>query len=457
MDKEIAWQKIDKRMRTAVRKAQSFNPQIKEVEGTKENIKKFYPFCPSREDLPEKLNKRQKMYFAYFDNQLAGGIVVTKMEDHLFLHFLGVTDIGREKQISSLLIWHIVEQFSKSEFRYLNIGASYKANLQKYFEGWETKKYPVIMRPPEYKPQLMITPFDNSSMAMKPNPNFNVEEYFNKRFKKEYTFFPRGTYAIFSLFKWFKITGKMKEGDEVLISTTTESPYISSCVTSAIEQSFSWKREISKKTKAIFVIHEFGFPHPQIEELKEISKKRNIPLIEDCAYAFQSGKAGEYGDYLIYSFSKIFPMQFGGLLVGKHFDFQYNWDNFGSADPKKEEICRQQLSFYLPQMEKISQKRRENFLFFQKIFGEEKTFFSHDPTNGEQLNKDIIPGAFVLKVESEKRMQEISKFVKQFGIECGNYWKNKAVFLPVHQNLNESHLEYITGAIKAMYREGCGL
>ena len=90
-----------------------------------------------------------------------------------------------------------------------------------------------------------------------------------------------------------------------------------------------------------------------------------------------------------------------------------------------------------------------NYEHLENVFGGERSFFKRK--SGD------IPGAFVLTVESEERMKEISFFVRRFGIECGNYYHNSAIFLPVHQNLDTAHLDYIAGAVRAMYREGCGL
>lgn len=452
LDKNKSWKKIDKRMRTAIRKARTFQPVIKQVDGSAKDVKVFYGFCPpNREDLPTELDKnRQWMFFAYINNIVVGGIIVTEVDSNLFMHFNAVTEEGRTKQISSLLIWHIVDFFHNSKYKYLDIGASYKPALQQYFSGWATKKYPVIMRAPEYKPQITINPFDNTAMTVAPDRIFGVKGWLSSKFHdREYTFFPRGMYAIYSLFKWLKLQGILTDNDEVYISTTTDSPYISSCVTNAIEETCKWSREINLNTKVIFVIHEFGFFNDKIVALKTYCEENNIILVEDCAYAWQSGQAGYFGDYVIYSLTKFFPTQFGGYLVGKKFDYKYMWDMFGCADSGKEEKCLAELSAYGSQVEPFIQKRIDNYRYLENIFGQEKSFFA--------LKPEETPGAFVLKVESEERMKEISAFIRTFGIECGNYYYNKAIFFPVHQNLAKSHLDYIAGAVRAMYREGCGL
>lgn len=452
LDKHKSWEKIDKRMRTAIRKARTFNPIIREAEGSQEDIRAFYQFCPpNREDLPTELDKsRQWLFFTYLNDTIAGGIIVTAVENNLFMHFNAVTNEGREKQISSLLIWHIVETFYNSKYKYLDIGASYKPALQKYFSGWATAQYPVIMRPPEHKPQITIGPFDNKAMTVVPDSTFDIGSWLHNKFRgREYTFFPRGMYAIYSLFRWLKLRGVITDGEEVYISTTTDSPYVSSCVTSAIEQTCAWSRTINVNTKIVFVIHEFGFFNGKVVELQKYCQEHNIILVEDCAYAWQSGQAGDFGDYVVYSLPKFFPMQFGGFLVGKKFDYEYVWNTFGCADSGKEEKCLTKLSYYGPQVEHFVQKRIDNYRYLENMFGPEKSFFN--------LKHGEAPGAFVLRIESEERMKEISAFVRTFGVECGNYYYNNAIFLPVHQNLTKSHLDYMAGAVRAMYREGCGL
>ena len=74
-------------------------------------------------------------------------------------------------------------------------------------------------------------------------------------------------------------------------------------------------REINEKTKIIFVNHEFGYPYPKMNDLLKLG----LPIIEDCCTCFFSQnkirKIGKYGEFAIYSFSKIFPIESGGLII----------------------------------------------------------------------------------------------------------------------------------------------
>lgn len=74
--------------------------------------------------------------------------------------------------------------------------------------------------------------------------------------------------------------------------------------------------------KAVIVVHLYGTP-AKLNEIMEICKKHNVPLIEDAAeslgstyYGKQTGTLGKYG---IYSFNgnKIITTSGGGMLVAK--------------------------------------------------------------------------------------------------------------------------------------------
>jgi len=78
-----------------------------------------------------------------------------------------------------------------------------------------------------------------------------------------------------------------------------------------------------KKPKAIIAVHLYGMPY-KVEEINAVSKKYDIPIIEDSAEAlgseFKGQKCGTFGDISILSFNgnKIITTSGGGALVSKN-------------------------------------------------------------------------------------------------------------------------------------------
>ena len=83
------------------------------------------------------------------------------------------------------------------------------------------------------------------------------------------------------------------------------------------------EEKINKNTKAIIATHLFGYPC-EIEKIKNICKKHNLLLIEDCAQSFNSKikniETGNFGDVGITSTSllKIPTTLSGGILISKN-------------------------------------------------------------------------------------------------------------------------------------------
>jgi hypothetical protein len=451
-DKDKAWEEIDGRMRTAVRKAETLDVEIERTKGTADDVAAFESFCLNPDDIPRPLTDRHHLFLARMDGRCVAAILLAEVGDRLFMLCHASVDVAKKNNIPSLLLWRAVETFAGGAFKWLDVGASYRSSLQSYFGGWRTKGYPMIMKPPELKPTLMLTPFDTAALHVDIPHGAKkiVEAALEQKFEgKPHTFFPRAMYAIHALIKHLKMNGAIGDGGSVWITTTTEAHYVSSCVTSAIEQTCPWTRELTDDTAAIFVIHEFGFLHPKLKELRKLADERGIPLIEDCAYGWGTDGSGKTGDYLIYSLTKTFPLQFGGYLVGKSFTEKELWDDFGCSDPGKRDYTERRLAAWICRQEEDRAKRAANYRWYRDLFGEHRAFFPWaDGTD---------PGAFVLRVRDEEYMKLVSRFVGTFGIECGNYWKNAAIMLPVHQRLSPMHLEYIAGSVLATEREWCGV
>ena len=77
-------------------------------------------------------------------------------------------------------------------------------------------------------------------------------------------------------------------------------------------------KKYSKKTKAIMMIHYFGFP-AEIKKFSNFKKKKKIYLIEDYCHGYSGKKnkikLGNIGDFSFSSLKKIFPDTISGGIL----------------------------------------------------------------------------------------------------------------------------------------------
>ncbi len=80
------------------------------------------------------------------------------------------------------------------------------------------------------------------------------------------------------------------------------------------------EKKITSNTKSILVSHTYGYPN-DMNKIKQIAKKYNLKIIEDCARAFgvkyNDQYLGNFGDCSIFSLYKFLPIMNGGMLVCK--------------------------------------------------------------------------------------------------------------------------------------------
>lgn len=76
-------------------------------------------------------------------------------------------------------------------------------------------------------------------------------------------------------------------------------------------------RRKSSRTRAVYVIHYFGWEQP-VQELRAWCNREGLLLIEDCALALfsrgQTGSIGQLSDAAVYSLPKTLGLSHGGLL-----------------------------------------------------------------------------------------------------------------------------------------------
>ncbi|GGG53347.1 pyridoxal phosphate-dependent aminotransferase [Epilithonimonas arachidiradicis] len=182
----------------------------------------------------------------------------------------------------------------------------------------------------------------------------------------------------------------------------------------------------NNKPKAIIAVSIYGMPY-KIDEIRKISDKYNIPIIEDSAEAlgsmYKNKKCGTFGDLSVLSFNgnKIITSSGGGALVVKNRKYK-DKAVFLSTQAKDEaphyqhselgynyrlsNIC---AGIGRGQMEVLDQRileRRANHEFYKKVFEdiEDVTIFS-EPSDDYYSNywlNNIIINPSVSGVDREK-------------------------------------------------------
>ena len=86
------------------------------------------------------------------------------------------------------------------------------------------------------------------------------------------------------------------------------------------------KKKLKKETSAIILIHYYGQPCNNIEEITRFAKENNIVVIEDCAHSlgaeYKGKKVGDFGDMAVFSLTKN-ALNFGGGVLCTNNNFFY--------------------------------------------------------------------------------------------------------------------------------------
>lgn len=196
-----------------------------------------------------------------------------------------------------------------------------------------------------------------------------LEEIINR----DYIITHSGKEAIKLLMNRFAFT----RDDEIFITTSTDTSYVSTCVSATIFNFSKISRVLTDKTKMIYVIHTFAFPHPDLYKLRKIADERNILLVEDCAFAFDSSMAdgamlGSIGDFAIYSLPKIIPIERGGILSFK--------EHKGLRQHSIDTEIEKNLQSWIPKLHELKNKRQKNYNYLYENIQAETIY---GPLNNE--------------------------------------------------------------------------
>lgn len=300
-----------------------------------------------------------------------------------------------------------------------------------------------ILNPDKYSlPTYRIGPFRTSDIGtnhLMPESNL-IDAYLSNRFNgRKYEFTINGRSAIHTALKYYNLNSQ----DVVTVLTTTQNFYISSCVTNEIEKFCKWSRKIEDKTKVLFVNHEFGYPYKQLYDLK----KYNLPIIEDCCTTFFSNDGytpiGQVGDFVIFSFPKFFPIQIGGLILTNIENYKIKY----TLDPLVKQYIKNVVSYYLIDSNGLIQKRLE---VYDKLKNAMKKL---NLSERFPLEKGVLPSVFMFKNSNvEISLPALKEHLYAHGIQCSVFYGEDSFFIPAHQHLCESDLDYFIEVIKTFYK-----
>ncbi len=211
----------------------------------------------------------------------------------------------------------------------------------------------------------------------------------------------------------------------------------------ALEDAIKYCLKLGKKPKAIITVSLYGMPF-MVDEVLEISKKYEIPIIEDSAEAlgskYKNRLCGNFGDLSIISFNgnKIITTSGGGILISRTqksknialylaTQAKENKDYYSHSEVGYNyRMSNISAGIGIGQLEVLEDrilKRRENHQFYQEIF---EKFEGIDLF--EEPNEDFFSNYWLNTITIEKKNSKITKEnLKQLfsknNIETRYLWK----------------------------------
>lgn len=232
-----------------------------------------------------------------------------------------------------------------------------------------------------------------------------------------------------------------------------------------LEKAIQGRIANGKKPKAIIAVHLYGMPYRH-DEIKFLSEKYEIPVLEDAAEAlgstYKGQNCGTLGDISVLSFNgnKIITTSCGGALVSKnrevkektvflatqarddaphyqHSEVGYNYrmSNIIAG------IGRGQMEV----LDKRVEARRANFEYYQSRLKDKNGIGFVEEPQGFHSNRWLS----CILTESFQQREAIRIGLQQFNIETRPLWK------PMHlQPVFEKYPQYVNGTSESLFEKG---
>ncbi|WP_347052923.1 aminotransferase class I/II-fold pyridoxal phosphate-dependent enzyme [Flavobacterium olei] len=212
----------------------------------------------------------------------------------------------------------------------------------------------------------------------------------------------------------------------------------------ALENAIQDRISKGKKPKAIIAVHLYGMPY-KVDEITAISKRYDIPVLEDSAEAlgsyYKNQKCGTFGDIGILSFNgnKIITTSGGGAIVSKNKELinkgiflstqardnapHYEHSQLG-YNYRMSNICAGIGRGQMEVLDKHISLRRDMNSFYVEYFKNipEVTVFS-EPTSDFYSNHWLSAIIFNLRIINGKKNEELRLALESQNIESRPLWK----------------------------------
>lgn len=265
----------------------------------------------------------------------------------------------------------------------------------------------------------------------------------------------------------------------------------------ALERAFKKYEAKGLKPKAVIAVHLYGIP-AKIDEIKEICRKYDTPILEDAAESlgttYKGKMTGTFGDYGILSFNgnKIITSSGGGMLLcnTKNAEQMAKKARFWATQAREPERYYQhkELGYNYRmsnivagigrgQLKVLNQrinKKREIFYYYKEAF-KEINEIEMMPLNKDYQLCNCWLSCFTLKQSCKFTPLEIQLALEKENIEARHIWKpmhlqpfycdcdyidngeiaqqifEKGICLPSDTKMTEEELERVVSIVKRLW------
>ena len=214
-------------------------------------------------------------------------------------------------------------------------------------------------------------------------------------------------------------------------------------------------------TKAVLLIHYFGFPQKDVFKIREFCISNNVHLIEDCAHSLysklQDTDLGSIGDFSFFSIHKSIPSDSGGFL-------RSNLTNFELRNPVEdsEQIELAALEVFTRVLScEVAEKRITNYRYLTQLLvncPDLTLMFPELPDGVVPLNLPVLIGDgqrealyFYLLEQGLPTIALYYRLIDELQtdrFEVSNTISQSILNLPIHQDINFKDLNKINKSIR---------